>query len=501
MLNKKGVEMTERTNRQECIKEWNQKKLDNSLVSIIGSGPLSNFVISNLVGLQVGKIRIIDDKFYDNNINEFLFFDYYNKDNKISKVKHLEQMIMHMNPNISAEGIPSSIFTDSVRNSNLIVDLTNDPSSKIESMLISDKLNIPLITASTGENKGKITVYNPSEKLEKILNKKDRKDYLLLEFKDEKQGSITSGVIAGLVTEEIRKSIFRLDDYDKPLKRSVTYNLLSNNRFNEESNLEINLNKEYGLFKDKKVVMIGAGAIGNFVGLGLSLLGFGEIYIIDMDEIKEHNKNRQIIYAFDDCNGKRKVDVMSKYLKKINPDDNSVAIYGKLGTCLEKEDKIKNVKLINESELLNLDCDLIIGCVDNMTARAFINSFAVKNSIPYINGGTDSFSGGVRIYSPGKTACLDCQADFYSKAIEELENKDYQPGHCTADDHQSSVVMSNQIIGSIIIGEIRAVLYPEIYGQPIKNGISYNCFSPDRVSMYSIVCEPKKKCLCAGGIK
>lgn len=411
---------------------------------------------------------------------------------------------MQMNSKIRVEGYYSSLFYDLVGKPNILVDLTNDPSSKLKSVKISDKLKIPFITASTSKNKGKVMVYTPMSKTERIiLSKKNYTlnidEYLLPDFENCQQGNITSGLIAGLVTEEIRKSVLKLYDYDKLMKKGVTYNLLSNERFKDECEITLSISdylNEKNLFKNKKVAIIGAGSIGNFVGLGSSLMNFDKIYLIDMDEIEEHNKNRQILYTLGNYVGEKKVEILSRLMNKINPTTQSIGIYGKLGNNLNKEEKRKQVKLINESEFLKLDCDLILGCLDNVSARAFANRLAVKNSIPYIDGGTSPFSGQVRVYSPGKTACLDCQENIYSQAIEE-QNKEEISDHCTANDHEPSVVMSNQIIGAAILGEIRTLFYPEIYGQPVMNGMLYSSFDRDRFILNKIKCKPNKDCLCS----
>lgn len=461
--------------------------------------------MANLTGLQVGNIRIIDNNYYHNDINEFLFFDYYKKKEKISKVKHLEKIISQMNENINVLGIHSEPFYDLVGKPNVLVDLTNKPSSKLNSLKLSDRLGVPLITVSTSENKGEIMVYKPMSKVEKVLFSKNNtsktiEDYLFLDFENSKQGNIPNGLFAGLAAEEIRKSILKLKENDTLMKRTVTYNLLSNKRFDDKSDITLNFNhylNEKDLFKDKKIAMIGAGAVGNFVGLGLSLLGIGQIYLIDMDNIDSSNPNRQVISNFENNIGKRKVDVLSKALKKINPDVDVVGIYGKVGEKLDRNEKSSGVKLIDESELLKLNCDLIIGGVDTFIPRAFINKIAVKNKIPYIDAGTEPFSGQVSVYNPGKTACMDCHKNVYLLAEIAAKENDTAPTSCTADNHEPSVVMSNQIVSAVILGEVKKIFYPDIYGSTIRDSIYYNSLSTNRIVLGNHKRNSRKGCHCS----
>ena len=59
-----------------------------------------------------------------------------------------------------------------------------------------------------------------------------------------------------------------------------------------------------------KVAVVGAGALGNHVCLGLIGLGIGSIKIYDYDEIETHNLNRQSLFREDDI-GKNKAESLS----------------------------------------------------------------------------------------------------------------------------------------------------------------------------------------------
>ena len=82
----------------------------------------------------------------------------------------------------------------------------------------------------------------------------------------------------------------------------------------------------------------------------------------------------------------------------------------------------------------------------------------IKYKIPLISGGTRYNSGQVVVSVPGETACLNCKVD-----IDKLAVDGHQPQSCI---HaaQPSVITSNQIIGGMIVGEVRSVLRPDKYG-------------------------------------
>ena len=489
------------TERQE--RKWgseNQEKIKKSLVTIIGTETLSNFVLSSLVGLGIGNIRIIGNKNYNGNPSEFLLFDFKKDINKIKKSKALEKIVNKINENtnglyIEIDGISSNTFYDFVGNPNAIVDLSNNPKTKMKSIELSNELNVPLITASTSESRGRVLVYNQDNKMRNSIE-----DYLLLDFEGSNQGIIPSGVISGLVVEEVRKSIFKLNDYDKTIKTSVNYNLLSKIRSNKELDVKLTqkqfLNNK-NILKNKKIGIIGAGAIGTFVSLESCLLNPKGIYIIDMDHVEETNKNRQILYCLDKSDGRKKVDATCEILKKINPNVESHPVYGKVGNKLNQDEIKKGVYLINEKELLNLNCDIILGCLDNFMARKFLNDFAVKNSIPYIDGGTSSDAGQLINYFPGKTACLECQIDLSKRLSDAIKRDNDMRTSCPNERHQPSVVMSNEIIGSAMVGEMRNYFCPEVYGGILISKMNYNSNNMDCDKIYAIPSsQPKENCNC-----
>ena len=189
---------------------------------------------------------------------------------------------------------------------------------------------------------------------------------------------------------------------------------------------------------------------------------------------------------------------MSEVLYKINPNVNYHPIYGKVTKELTYNEKNKGVSLINENELLKLKCDILIGCLDNFSARKFMNDFAVKNSIPYIDGGTSSKSGQLALYVPGKTACLECQIDLSSQLSNAIKKDNDMRNSCPDARHEPSVVMSNEVIGSLIVGETVVISCPDIYGEPIMNRILYRSFHPERIYL-SGISKPNEGCLCSKG--
>jgi molybdopterin/thiamine biosynthesis adenylyltransferase len=75
--------------------------------------------------------------------------------------------------------------------------------------------------------------------------------------------------------------------------------------------------------QSSKVLIVGAGAIGNEVAKNLVLSGFRNITILDMDYIERSNLNRCIFFSELDANQKRlKAEVVAERLRDMADDLN-----------------------------------------------------------------------------------------------------------------------------------------------------------------------------------
>lgn len=71
--------------------------------------------------------------------------------------------------------------------------------------------------------------------------------------------------------------------------------------------------------KKAKVMVVGAGALGNEVLKNLALLNVGHILIIDFDRIEYSNLSRSVLYREKDAEEKRlKSEVAAERIREIN---------------------------------------------------------------------------------------------------------------------------------------------------------------------------------------
>ena len=142
-----------------------------------------------------------------------------------------------------------------------------------------------------------------------------------------------------------------------------------------------------------KMMIVGAGAIGNEVMKNLALLGIGNIYIIDLDTIEVSNLSRSILYRASDA-GQLKAEVAARAVREINPNVNVI---------WQKGDIRFDVGLG-----LFRQMDVVIGCLDNRHARMAINRKCWKVNRPWIDAGIGVLNGQVAVFQPGVSACYEC---------------------------------------------------------------------------------------------
>jgi len=368
----------DRYNRQELISGWNQEALNSSRVVVFGSGNLANYTLASLVALGVGNIEIYDATAKAELDKEFLLFQAKDKE---PKAKALETILKQINPVSRIKGMSaptSALLLTMVGKPDVIIDATNSQKSKNDILKYSQSRKIKFISASSDRDRAEMYFIDPDVQQQEVS---------LLFYEGKTQGVAVSGIMGGIITEELRKIIMPFSASDQPAKK-IAYSLASSKRFSSEYG-----KLERSNLKNKKILIVGAGALGNFVTLGAALEGIGNIDILDFDEIDSTNLNRQILFY--DAVGKIKATVLAERVARIVPEAKINGLIGKLD---------ENTKYFQENRP-----DAILDCLDGFATRAFVNYFAVRNGIPLISGGTNPRSGQVIVYEPGKSSCLDCK--------------------------------------------------------------------------------------------
>ena len=145
------------------------------------------------------------------------------------------------------------------------------------------------------------------------------------------------------------------------------------------------------LLRASKVLVVGAGALGNEVIKNLVLVGVGQIDVLDMDVVERSNLARCIFFRQSD-DGRPKAEVVAEAAASVNPD---CTITG----------HVVNVMSIGLAWLASFD--LIIGALDNREARLWVNQACRKLGLTWIDGAIEGIRGVVKVFPP-EGACYEC---------------------------------------------------------------------------------------------
>ncbi|MCL2704644.1 MAG: tRNA threonylcarbamoyladenosine dehydratase [Spirochaetaceae bacterium] len=130
-------------------------------------------------------------------------------------------------------------------------------------------------------------------------------------------------------------------------------------------------NEKIKILAEKKVTVVGLGAVGGFAAEALARCGTGHFTLVDFDVIEVSNINRHI-GALDSTVGKPKVDVMGERIKDINP------------SCIVSR---KNIFAHKDSfdSIFEEKPDIVIDAIDSLSPKAELLAYCVANKIAIIS--------------------------------------------------------------------------------------------------------------------
>lgn len=153
---------------------------------------------------------------------------------------------------------------------------------------------------------------------------------------------------------------------------------------------------------EAKILVVGAGGLGCEIIKSLVFNGFKNIDIVDMSKIKISDLNRQFFFKKKDV-GRFKAEVAAEYV--INHIRNRYA-------TLKINHHACQVQELPDGFFDEFD--LIIGGIDNLTAKKFICQKLIETArlkskiIPYIDGDISFWNGRINVIYPNHTACIGC---------------------------------------------------------------------------------------------
>ncbi len=143
---------------------------------------------------------------------------------------------------------------------------------------------------------------------------------------------------------------------------------------------------------EAKILVVGAGALGNEIIKNLALMGVGNVLVVDFDTIEPSNLARSVLFRERD-RGRYKAEVAVERALDIYPGMKIKALYANAVTGL-------GLGVYDWA-------DVILGGLDNREARLSINRNAFKVGKTWIDGAIEVLSGVARVFSPDGP-CYEC---------------------------------------------------------------------------------------------
>ncbi len=142
-----------------------------------------------------------------------------------------------------------------------------------------------------------------------------------------------------------------------------------------------------------RVLVIGAGALGNEILKDLALLGVGRVFLADRDRVENSNLSRSILFRERDC-GRPKAEVAAERAAEVYPGMRVRPFTGNV--------------VYDLGQGVYRWADVILGGLDNREARVAINQAAARAGKVWIDGAIERLDGVARVFDPATGPCYEC---------------------------------------------------------------------------------------------
>lgn len=399
-----------RLNRQMMIEGWDQAALGSAKVGVIGDNDLlASMYIMAASALGINNITLIAPCVDRGIIN-------------IAKGVNTSLNIIYYRGYYTHRALDKLL-----EGSKILVDLSNY--SIANKLLIekSYKENVPVIRASLSRDEKEegfnIFTYKRGREWSELERVVSQNTLPTSHFDD----PVLDLIAAGIILEESKNTL---------MNQKVSENLISY------------MNPILGTYsKNQNILDVGAGALGNGVGLGLGYAGFSKLTSMDPDVAEITNLNRQILLY----NG---VGVSK-----------ALTLAGVINTMFGTTTRGLMEYFTAETDVKEYDA--IFDCVDNFQSRIAMSEKAKAENKILVSGGTNVNGGQAVIYRPGKDEKTPAEfLDLY-KIVAERKDEEVpreRRASCTYRPNPS-VIMTNLIISGFMVDLYRRTLA----GQEVSN--------------------------------
>jgi molybdopterin/thiamine biosynthesis adenylyltransferase len=408
-----------RLDRQLRIAGWNQPALDKAKIGVVGdSDLLASLFMLSASALGINNLVVVAP------VLDRLLVEIAEKLNPLFTLTHVEGFYTH------------PVLDDLFEGCDLIVDLSH---YGLASKLLIEKgfrEELTIIRGFFYQREGiqglHVFTYIRGREWQELEQLVCPNNLPEAHFDD----GVFDMILAGIVLEETKNIL---------MQQKVSDALISYER-------------SAGAYDDRcKILVVGSGALGTFVGLGLAYSGFQYCTFMDPDVVEVTNLNRQILLY--DAVGKSKAETLS----------------GRLNDLFGMHSSAEVAYFRRDTDLSTYD--VVFDCVDNFETRIVLSEKCKDQGKVLISGGTSADAGQVIVYNPlrgGATPAelLGLYEIVRNRTVEtplrERASCTYQP--------DPSVIMTNQITAGFMVDSYRMLLD----GRAVKNTF-YDSNSSERI--------------------
>lgn len=216
-----------------------------------------------------------------------------------------------------------------------------------------------------------------------------------------------------------------------------------------------------GVVSSSKMLVVGAGAIGNETLKNLALMGVGNIFVCDMDTISVSNLSRTVLFNASDV-GKNKAEVAaSRVLEMSNNPECRVDYF--VGDIVNK---------LGHGVFRRFD--VVLGCLDNMLTRSNVNRRCCLFKIPYMDAGISGLGLSLNVHRFPESSCLECGMDSKDIARERMirYSCDVFKKRAIQEGHVATVLISTAIVSALQVQEAIKALH-QLNGIELEVPVQY----------------------------
>jgi molybdopterin/thiamine biosynthesis adenylyltransferase len=142
-----------------------------------------------------------------------------------------------------------------------------------------------------------------------------------------------------------------------------------------------------------KILVVGAGALGNEIVKNCALVGVGNVLIADMDRVENSNLSRSVLFRGKDS-GRSKAEAACESALDIYP---GIRVHAWNGNVV-----------YDLGWGAYFWADVVIAGLDNREARLAVNTGSFFARKPWVDGAIEVLDGVARVFVPGEGPCYEC---------------------------------------------------------------------------------------------